>query len=154
MGIVLGVEEISQIGNNTCWMAACNMIHMYYKGQPLFWEHRYESDLPGNINTVAELNNFSWENIQNSFGDIKDAIDDNRLLLADTTLTVNGAGHAVVISGYDDTNGNQIYVLDPAIDISIAGSIGSWMAYNNAGPYNSGASNFVIDGLYYAQYDF
>ncbi|MCI8483103.1 MAG: hypothetical protein HFH41_02040 [Lachnospiraceae bacterium] len=146
---VLAVEEISQIGNNACWMAVCNMIHLYYRGQRLFWEGRHDADLPGDINTVARLNGFRWINVSIDFSEIKKAIDDNQLLLADTTLT-NGAGHGVLISGYDDTNGQQIHVLDPAIS---NGGIGRWMSYRGTGNYNTGVSSFTMDGLYYAQYD-
>lgn len=144
------VQEIRQEGYNTCWMAACNMIHLYYYGRRLFWENSREADLPGNINEVARLNNFTWVSVNNTFAAIQSAINDNRLLLADTTLT-DGQGHAVLISGYRIQGGrNQIYVLDPAVSASQQ-SIGAWLNYGTR-TYRTQASEFSIAGLFYAQY--
>lgn len=144
----LNVQQISQSRDNDCWIAVCNMINLYYRGKVLFWNRQNEADKPGDVNTVAKLSGFRWKDISIDFSEIKNAINNKQILLADTKLK-NEAGHAVLISGYDDTK-KEICVLDPAIP---GGNIEVWQSYKGCGWY-TGASEFWIDGLFYAQYDY
>lgn len=134
---MLSITWTAQSNSNSCWACCTRLVRQYYAAsKPLLVTYASDKQLASavalsatsmqNVQVALEsLNHYSGQDDSANlpkFDEIKGTIDNGEPLVVCVTpkkisykdnIKKSDNGHYVLIVGYDDTIGQQIYVMDP-----------------------------------------